>query len=91
VLFSGSDNLLYIGFTTDLEKRIDQHNSGQSKSTACGRPLQLIFSELYLFEEDARKRENYFKTSMGRKAIKLMLNETLSKMGYQGKQRFDIL
>lgn len=37
----------------------------------------------YLFEEDARKREKYFKTSMGKKALKLMLGTTLGKMGYK--------
>jgi hypothetical protein len=33
--------------------------------------------------EDAKKREMYFKTSMGKKALKLMLNGTLSKLGYR--------
>jgi hypothetical protein len=47
-------------------------------------PLELIFCEFYLFEEDARKREMYFKTTMGKKAIKLMLRRTLEKMGYKG-------
>ncbi len=32
-------------------------------------------------------RELYFKTSMGRKAIKLMLADTLKKLGYQQKGR----
>ena len=30
------------------------------------------------------RREGYFKTSMGRKAIKLMLAGTLTNMGYKG-------
>lgn len=71
------------GFTTNLEKRIENHNSGGSKSTASRRPLKLIFCEGYLFEADARKREMYFKTNMGKKAIKLMLNSTLTKLGYR--------
>jgi len=32
--------------------------------------LKLIFCEYYLYEEDARCREKYFKTTMGKKAIK---------------------
>lgn len=47
-------------------------------------PLELIFCEFYLYKEGALSRENYFKTSMGKKAIKLMLKSTLEKMGYLG-------
>ena len=84
VLFSNKDYLLYIGFSSDLEKRLKKHNEGGVLSTAPRRPLQLIFCEYYLFEEDARQRELYFKTTMGKKAIKLMLSETLKKLGYKG-------
>lgn len=83
ILFSEKDYLLYTGFTANIEKRVIRHNSGGNKSTALRRPLKLIFCEYYLFEEDARKREMYFKTTMGKKAIKLMLAGTLKKMGYK--------
>ncbi|HLF45136.1 MAG TPA: hypothetical protein VI548_01840 [Chitinophagaceae bacterium] len=41
----------------------------------------------------SRKREIYFKTTMGKKAIKLMLKDTLKKLGYknQGGSRVEIL
>jgi putative endonuclease len=84
ILFSRRDFLLYIGFTTNIEARVTKHNQGGSPSTAPRRPLDLIFCEFYLFEADARKREGYFKTTMGKKAIKLMLKGTLEKMGYKG-------
>jgi putative endonuclease len=83
ILFSEKDRLLYIGYSSNLEKRIETHNAGGNKSTAYRRPLRLIFCEFYLFEEDARKREAYFKTSMGKKAIRLMLNRCLQKLGYK--------
>jgi putative endonuclease len=83
ILFSEKDRLLYIGYSSNLEKRIETHNAGGNKSTAYRRPLRLIFCEFYLFEEDARKREAYFKTSMGKKAIRLMLNSSLQKLGYK--------
>jgi putative endonuclease len=86
ILFSEKDRLLYIGFTTNLSNRIQTHYAGGCKSTAPRRPLRLIFCEYYLFEADAMKRELYFKTNMGKKAIKLMLASTLSKLGYAGKQ-----
>ncbi len=43
----------------------------------------LIFTEYYLFKEDALKREGYFKTTMGKKALKLMLSSTLEQLGHK--------
>lgn len=84
ILFSQKDFLLYIGFSSNIDARVKKHNSGGNISTANRIPLELIFCEFYLFEEDARKREMYFKTTMGKKAIKLMLKNTLEKLGYKG-------
>ena len=67
----------------NIEQRIINHNSGGAISTRNRTPLKLIFCEFYLFEEDARKREKYFKITMGKKAIKLMLANSLLKMGYK--------
>lgn len=86
ILFSQKDHLLYIGYSANLVKRVETHNAGGNKSTAYRRPLKLIFCEFYLFEEDARKREMYFKTTMGKKAIKLMLACTLEKLGYKNQR-----
>ncbi|MFL5766113.1 MAG: GIY-YIG nuclease family protein [Bacteroidia bacterium] len=57
MLFSQKDFQLYTGFSSNVEKRLNKHNSGGNKSTAYRRPLQLIFCEFYLFEHDARRRE----------------------------------
>ncbi len=83
ILFSQKDHLLYTGFTTNIKERVKNHNDGGTKSTAYRRPLELIFCEFYLFEPDARKREMYFKTTPGKKAIKLMLGKTLQRFGYK--------
>ncbi len=90
VLFSEKDKLCYIGFTKNLERRLTQHNNGETKSTSKRRPLKLIFTEHYLFEPDARYREMYFKTSMGKKALRLMLTGTMQGLGYQG-EKFKLL
>ena len=83
ILFSRKDLLLYTGFTTSIDQRLANHNEGKTKSTASRRPLDLIFCEFYRFEADARRREMYFKTTAGKKAVKLMLGETLIKLGYK--------
>lgn len=83
ILFSEKDHQLYIGFTTNLEKRIQTHSEGGTKSTAFRRPLKLIYCEFYLLENEARNRERYFKTTAGKKAIKFMLQETLLTLNYR--------
>src|SRR5688572_33176744 len=83
ILFSHKDHLLYSGYTSNIEERVKNHNDGKTKSTAPRRPLDLIFCEFYLFEADARRREIYFKTTAGKKAIKLMLSGTLQHLGYK--------
>ena len=85
ILFSERDKQLYTGYTSNIEQRIINHNNGGTISTRNRTPLKLIFCEFYLFEADARKREKYFKTTMGKKAIKLMLAASLLKMGYKNK------
>ena len=88
ILFSEKDAMLYVGYSSNLANRILNHNSGATKSTSYRRPLKLIFCEFYLFEKDARNREKYFKTTSGKKAIKLMLRSTLHTLGYAEKVAF---
>lgn len=82
ILFSEKDHLLYTGYTTNIERRLQEHNDGKTKSTSWRRPLKLVFCEFYLFEADARKREMYLKTTAGKKAVKLMLGNTLRQFGH---------
>ena len=82
VLQSQKDLLLYHGFTTNLEKRIKNHNSGGTISTSKRRPLKLIYCEFFLSKEDASRRESYFKTTVGKRMLKLVLRDTLTKIDY---------
>jgi putative endonuclease len=86
VLFSDKDHFLYIGFSENPLKRLEAHNSGKNPSTKYRTPLRIIYCEQYLFKMDALNREKYFKTSMGKKALKLMLRNTFEELGYAGKK-----
>ena len=57
-LFNGE---LYFGYTSDLKKRVKEHNVGKSPSTKRYRPWKLIYYESYLSEEDAKDREKQLK------------------------------
>lgn len=78
VLQSLKDGDLYVGFTENLEQRLEQHSLGKNASTTHRRPLQLIFCENYLSKMDAIRREKYFKSTSGKRALKLMLAETFA-------------
>lgn len=77
VLLSGKDGNFYVGFTANLAKRLSDHAAGRVESTAPRRPFRLIHTESYLSEADAIRREKYLKTTKGRRALRLMLRESL--------------
>lgn len=77
VLKSLEDGKLYIGYTQNLEQRMERHKSGRVPSAAPRRPLKKIFHEAYISKKDAKRREEYFKTNKGKSTLKLMLRDTL--------------
>ncbi len=79
VLKSGKDGNLYIGYTTDLRERFQDHQNGRVPSTKPRRPLELIFYEAYKSMADAKRREQYFKTSKGKSSLEMMLRDSLRK------------
>ena len=70
VLLSEKDKEFYVGFTNDLKRRLDEHERGMVGSTAQRRPLKLVYYEACLNENDAIKREKYFKTGFGRRFLR---------------------
>ncbi|MBI5004793.1 MAG: GIY-YIG nuclease family protein [Candidatus Lloydbacteria bacterium] len=60
----------YVGSTTDLERRLKEHNSGKHNYTSKFLPWIIIHSEEYSLLAEARKREKYLKSAVGRKYIK---------------------
>ena len=63
ILKSKKDERLYIGYTSDLRKRLGDHNNGCVDSTRDRRPLKLVYYESYTSDEDAKNREKSFKHS----------------------------
>ncbi len=56
------DGTLYTGYTTDIEKRIEAHNSGKgAKYTRSRGPVKLVYSEEYKTKEEAMSREWHIK------------------------------
>ena len=77
VLYSLKDHQFYIGYTANFTRRMTEHSEGRSKSTACRIPFVCVFCEYYLSKYDALRREHYFKTTAGKRVLRLMLRESL--------------
>ncbi len=72
-----ADKTLYTGITTELDRRIDEHNYSDkgAKYTRIRRPVKLVYTEKYPDRSTASKREYEIKKKMSR-AEKLKLIES---------------
>ena len=78
VLFSESFNKIYIGFTSNIDKRLLSHNSLAKKGwTMKFRPWKLVYSEVYKSKKEAMKREKQLKSAKGREFIHNLINKNL--------------
>ena len=75
LLCRGGD--FYAGFTSDIRRRLKEHNQGSNVSTRNRRPVKLIYFEGHKSKKDAYRRESYFKTSKGKTTLKYILEEYL--------------
>ena len=55
------DKKFYLGFSTNLQRRVHEHNAGQNKSTKYGVPWRLVYYEAYHLEKLAHEREHILK------------------------------
>ena len=61
LLQSPKNKSIYVGFTSDLKKRISEHNNGESYHTKKYMPWNLIYFEGYCSRVDAYNREQALK------------------------------
>lgn len=61
LLQSDVDSSFYVGYTENLEQRLKQHNSGESKYTSRKVPWKLVYFENFETKSEALKRECFLK------------------------------
>ena len=61
LLQSQKDEKCYLGWTTDLLRRLGEHNEGLNTSTKSRMPFSLIGFETYSSQKEARERERILK------------------------------
>jgi putative endonuclease len=66
-------NYIYVGLTSDLEKRIMRHNSGHERTTRAYAPFKIIHQESCDSRQAARTREKYLKSGIGKGYLKALI------------------
>ena len=61
IIQSQRDGTYYVGFTQNIEERLERHNEGRSKYTKPKRPWELVYHEKYPDRSSAAKRESEIK------------------------------
>ncbi|MEZ5195322.1 MAG: GIY-YIG nuclease family protein [Bacteroidales bacterium] len=79
VLYSKNYDKIYIGYTSDINRRLLDHNERARKGwTKHYRPWELLFSESFATKSEAIRREKQLKSAQGRKFIR---EEVFKKYG----------
>ncbi|MDH5185029.1 MAG: GIY-YIG nuclease family protein [Gammaproteobacteria bacterium] len=75
-LLECADQSLYTGITTDLERRVDEHNGSKlgARYTRSRRPVRLLYHERYDDRSSATQREIQIKRFSRKEKIQLTLN-----------------
>jgi putative endonuclease len=64
------DDRIYVGFTANLINRLNEHNSGKTRSTKGFIPWEIHYTEEIETRIEARKREKYLKSGVGKEFLK---------------------
>lgn len=73
ILRSQRDGRFYTGVTTDVSRRLEQHNAGKVKATRYMRPFTVVYVEPHVDSTEAKKREYYIKAQKSHKFIEQLI------------------
>ena len=78
-LLVSDDNRRYTGYTSDLKRRLKEHNAGKSNYTR-GRKWHLVYYEAYASKTDAMRREERLKDGRAKRQLLNRISESLSSL-----------
>jgi len=71
---SQARNYIYVGFTNNIARRFEEHNNGSNKTTRPYRPFKSILNEKYESRSEARWREKFLKSGVGKEFLKKLIS-----------------
>jgi putative endonuclease len=73
-LRSETDGGFYVGMTSNPERRVKEHNAGYGQSTRSRGPFEIVYVERCDSRLEARKREKFLKSGVGREFLKTVVS-----------------
>ena len=73
VLLSKAKKKTYTGIAKDVKARLKEHNAGRVKSSRPYMPYEIIHTEPFNIYHEARMKEDFYKSSSGRRKLKKLL------------------
>jgi len=72
-----ADNTLYTGITTNLNRRLKEHNNSKlgAKYTKIRRPVKLVYSQQFTDRSEASKEESRIKKLSRQQKINLLIKK----------------
>ncbi|MBU2444069.1 MAG: GIY-YIG nuclease family protein [Bacteroidetes bacterium] len=74
ILYSEKIDKYYVGYTSDLDLRINRHNEGWGKFSLKGIPWKLVYHERFKTKSEAINRELQIKKRKSRKFIESLIH-----------------
>ena len=79
ILKSEVDGSFYIGYTSDLAKRLKEHNEGLSVYSSRKKPWIVVYYEKFEVKSEALKREKFLKKQKNREFYTRLMEEFVFK------------
>ena len=80
ILISKNRARTYTGVTSNIKRRLKEHNSGKGKFTKPYSPFSILYLENYSTRKEAYQREAYFKSTPGKREISQLLKGSSEKI-----------
>ncbi len=74
IIESKVDSSYYIGYTNNIESRLQKHNNAKTGYTSRRKPWMLRYYEEFNNKTDALKREKHLKRQKNREFYKKLIN-----------------
>ncbi len=69
IIKSEDYNWYYVGMSSDVDKRLKEHNGGKTRSTKNRRPFKLVFKKAFGSRKEARDFERYLKVKSNKEKL----------------------
>ena len=73
ILKSVNKHKYYIGYTNNLDRRLQEHQSGHSAFDRAYKPFKLVYTQIFQYKSQAHQRELQIKSYKGGNAFKQLL------------------